>query len=224
VTLGTRHGGASRVVPRFGEQRISKTSSYRERPALRPGVATVREIHKCSAARWPFMGKQWRTTHSGSKARTQARVQEMGTTQEKGEATVLTAGRRCRCRRLDGDGGAAWTFAVAPGSLLCIGLPASAWVSSSLVASSPAPLDHRRPPAAARRWRRGARLLLPRLHSYPASTLLFPRGGAHKERGKPQEGSSLREGLDPGLLAPGQSGAGARIGGPGSHWRIFPGR
>jgi hypothetical protein len=64
----------------------------------------------------------------------------------------------------------------------------------------------------------------------PASTLpppplsFLPCGSTHKKREKPQEGSGLRKGLSPGLLVPGQSSAGAKIGGRGSHWRISLGR
>jgi hypothetical protein len=195
-------------------------SSYRERPTLRPGVDTMRGLHKCGATRRPFMGKRRRSAHNGSKARTQARVQEMGTTQEKGEATVLTAGQRCRRRGLDGDDGAVWSFAAAPGSLLCFSLPASVRASSSLAASGPAPLDHRRPLVAARRWRHGARLLLSRLHSP------LPPRRRSQEKGKTPRGLWLAQEARPwviGARSKQRREAGARIGGRGSHWRIFLG-
>jgi hypothetical protein len=58
----------------------------------------------------------------GSKACSQTWLRE-GNDAREGEATVLTAGRRCSRRRLDEDGGATWTYAAAPGSLLCFGVP-----------------------------------------------------------------------------------------------------
>jgi hypothetical protein len=111
---------------------------------------------------------------SGSTVRSQTWNQGKETTQGKGKAMVLTAGWRCRHRRLDKDGGAAWMFAAVPGFSFCFTLPALARASPSLAASGPAPPEHGRPPAATCRRRRSAWLLPPRLHSSPASTLLPP--------------------------------------------------
>jgi hypothetical protein len=125
------------------------------------------------------------TAFMGIQRHTAARrlaLRHLGTTQEKGKAMVLTAGRRCRRRRLDGDGGAAWTFAAAPDISFCFGIPASAWASSSLAASGPAPPDHGRPPAAARRQQRDARLIPPRLHSPSSLAAALTRKGENPKR------------------------------------------
>jgi hypothetical protein len=74
-----------------------------------------------------------------------------GMAQEKGKTKFLTVGRRCRRRRLDGDGGVSWMIAAAPGFSFCFGLPALARASSSRAASCSAPPVHSRPPAVARR-------------------------------------------------------------------------
>jgi hypothetical protein len=115
-----------------------------------------------------FGGRPWgdddEPVPSCSTARSQTRNQGKETAQGKRKAMVLTAGQRCRRRRLDGDGGAVWMFALVPSFSFCFGLSAPAWASSSLAASGP----------VACRRRCGARLLPPRLHSYPASTLLPP--------------------------------------------------
>jgi hypothetical protein len=103
------------------------------------------------------------------------------TTQEKGKTKVLTVGRRCRRRRLDGDGGTAWMKAAAPDFSFCFGLPALARASFSREASGQAAPVHGQPLAAARRRRRGARPLPPRLHS-PSSlaVVLTGKGGNPK--------------------------------------------
>jgi hypothetical protein len=109
ATLASRCGGALRGVPRFGEQRCGKAPNYRERPTLRLGVAKVRGLHKCGAARRPFMENQRRTA-----ARRRADRQDQGreATQERARlrfgsrwvrdvvvADLAKKAARCRCSR-----------------------------------------------------------------------------------------------------------------------------
>jgi hypothetical protein len=97
---------------------------------------------------------------------------------------VLTAGRRCSYHRLDEDSGAAWTYAVASGFLLCFGVPTRRGRPPPPAVTGSAPPGHERSPAAVRRQRRDAWLLLPRLHSSRSSPLLSPSQRRSLERGK----------------------------------------
>jgi hypothetical protein len=60
---GAWHGGASRGSPWFNEQSCNTTTCYRERPTLRPRLATVSGSHRCGVTQRPSMEKRWRGAH-----------------------------------------------------------------------------------------------------------------------------------------------------------------
>jgi hypothetical protein len=151
--------------------------------------------------------------HEGTRSGTESRK---GTTQEKGKAMFLTAVQRCRCHRLDRDGGAARMFAAALGFSFCSGLPVMVGVSSSPAASVPTPPSHGRPPAAARRWRHSARLVFPGLHS-PASLAL-----CSQEKGENPNAGWWETTATPGSPYRVEREGGAPIGGHGATADVAP--
>jgi hypothetical protein len=120
--LGTWHGGAPQSGPRPDERKTHPEGAFR-RTADAACLGWQRSGGVTRATR--VVARSWGNgdtpTLGDSKARTQASLWE-GNSAREGEATVLTAGRRCsRCRLVE-EGGATWTYAAAPGSLLCFGV------------------------------------------------------------------------------------------------------
>jgi hypothetical protein len=167
----------------------------------------VRWRHKSGTGRRPFMGKQQRT---GAR-RLEGMLTGMAKKRKwckRREATVLTAGRRCSRRQLDENGGVAWTYAVAPGSLLCFGVPSRRGRPPPSAATCPAPPGIERSLAAAHLRRRDISPLLslpPLLPLFPSSLTLWQRS---LERGKTPIGLACERELDPEVVRLGQGAKG----------------
>jgi hypothetical protein len=185
-------------------RRIHKDSRHRV-----PGVATVRRRNKSGTGRRPFMGNNDTPMLDGSKARTQTSLWE-GNGAREGEATVLTAGRRFgRCRLVE-DGGATWTYAAAPGSLLCFGVSSRHERSPSFrrdpsISSWPRAASGSSASAA---MRRKAPASPPPL--LPLFPLLSSPRRCSLERGKTPTGPACERGRDPRVVGLDQGAEGRK--------------